>query len=74
MPGLTEDEVPEVASVSQTNVFIAQERLMAEFRRSGDPHADLIFGDLIDRRADRLLDELLRHREAASDRQPSRCV
>jgi hypothetical protein len=33
--------------------------------RTGDPHADLIFSNLIDRRADRLLDELLRHREAA---------
>jgi hypothetical protein len=36
--------------------------------RTGDPHANLVFRDLIDRRADRLLDELLRHREAASDR------
>ena len=42
--------------------------------RTGDPHADLIFRDLIDRRADRLLDELLRHREAASNREPSRSV
>ena len=36
--------------------------------RTGDPHADLVFRDLIDRRADRLLDEMLRHREAASGR------
>ena len=42
--------------------------------RTGDPHADRIFRDLIDRRADRLLDELLRHREAASDREPSTAV
>jgi len=41
---------------------------------TGDPHADLSFRDLIDRRADRLLDELLRHRETASDRHPSRCA
>jgi hypothetical protein len=38
--------------------------------RTGDPHADRIFRGLSDGRADRLLDELPRHREAASPRRP----
>jgi hypothetical protein len=41
---------------------------------TGDPDTDRIFRNLVDRRADRLLDELLRHREAASVREPSRSV